>query len=387
MASNLGDAVRQLAAAACEPLDESRILTAEDEHEARALARYSAARDVDAAAVSVDSQRLLAALDRALFDRGLVRLAADRLTPIALYLRSRLVRDANATGGRTRGVVAMSTFGENAGFANQMFQYAFLKFYGLRHNLAVAAPPWDGEAVYGLASGRAQRPLRRVKGDPWSLTDLDFWERRRALIDVDFWGYFQNVPPCWHQHRAFLRRLFTPRNPWRDPIERWRERHQPAGTTLIAIHLRRGDYRIYGREKPWFRVIPEEWYLAWLDRIWPTLANPVLFVASDERAAVLPAFARYRPLTAEALEGELPQPRLIADLEIMARADYLAISNSSFSRMAAMLAAPAQRAFIPNVATSSFEPYDPWRWDRFWQRFGAPQPHSRWRLPRFMRRS
>lgn len=382
--------VRHLrAGAAAGDLAEGAIVAVAGERDLRALESLGDSLGAaEAAIVAVRAPASLARADRVLFDQGLIRLADDLFSPAALYLRSSRIADARATGGHARGVVAMSNLGHNAGFANQLFQYAFLKLYGLRHNAAVETPPWPGEAVYGIAPAPISRPRRMVKGDEWSIRDLALWEEKRPPIDVDFWGYFQNVPACWQLHRTFLRRLFTPLPAWREPVERWLAQHVPPGATLVAIHLRRGDYRRYDvAQKPWFRLIPEAWYLGWLARVWPTLERPVLFVASDERDAVLPAFERYAPLTADALERELPDPRQLADLEIMAHADLLAICNSSFSRMAAILAPEAQRAFIPSVATGTFEPYDPWRWDHFWHRFGAPETRRRSLLPRFLRRA
>ena len=268
----------------------------------------------------------------------------------------------------------------------QLFQYAFLKLYGLRNNAAVETPEWAGEKIYGIPHRGIRHPLAMRKGDEWSVLDLALWTMDRPPVNVDFWGYYQNVPPCWHAHRDFLRLLFTLREPWRAPVERWLARHRPNGATLVALHLRRGDYRNLAAEKPWFRPVPEEFYRRWLEALWPSLRNPVLFIASDDRDAVLPAFAEFAPVTAADAEADMPEPKLLADFAIMAAADVLAICNSSFSRMAAILAADAQRCFIPSFASAAFEPYDPWASDRFWQRFGAPEPRPRSRVPRFLRR-
>lgn len=344
---------------------------------------------LDAVVVVAQPTARLAALDRMLFDRGWLRVAdaPGPATQFLLYLRSALIADPHATGGRQRGAVAMSNLGHNAGFANQLFQYAFLKLYGLRNNAAIETPPWIGEEIYGIPPHPIARRRRMVKGDEWSVRDLALWTSDHPPIDVDFWGYYQNVPAVWRHHRAFLRRLFEPRRQWRAPVERWLARHRPPGTTLVAIHLRRGDYQRYDpAAKPWFRVIPEEWYLRWLDEIWPSLANPVLFVATDDREAVLPRFAAYAPLTARAAEEEMPEPHYLADFEIMAQADVLAICNSSFSRMAALLAPETQRCFIPALGPASFVPYEPWASDHFWQRFGAPATRRRSLLPRWLRR-
>src|SRR5262249_24893608 len=50
-------------------------------------------------------------------------------------------------------------------------------------------------------------------------------------------------------------------------------------------------------------------------------------------------------------------------------ADYLAICNSSYSRMAAILAEPTQKCFIPSFAMQCFVPYEPWMDPAFWARF------------------
>jgi hypothetical protein len=327
-----------------------------------------------------------AELHRSLFDRGFLDAGAAS-DDVAVFVRSSLIANPHAAGMGARSVIAMSNLGHNAGFANQLFQYAFLRLYGLRNDAAVETPQWSGEAVYGIDRRDISRPLPMLKGDEWSVRDLEFWTRARPPVNVDFWGYFQNPPPSWHQHRAFLRRLFTPCPAWSDPVRRWLDTHRPPGTTLVAIHVRRGDYLRYAATKPWFRPIPETWYLRWLAQIWPTLENPVLLVATDDRATVLPAFADYAPLTAADAESMMSEPRFLADFEIMAHADVLAVCNSSFSHMPALLAPPAQRCFIASIAAESFEPYDPWATDDFWRRFGAPTERRRSLLPRFLRGS
>ncbi|HUB95463.1 MAG TPA: alpha-1,2-fucosyltransferase [Stellaceae bacterium] len=324
-------------------------------------------------------------IHRALFDRGLFSITPPR-EEVSVYVQSALLANPSVAGEGAQSVIAMSNLGHNAGFANQLFQYSFLRLYGLRNDAAVETPAWIGEDVYGFARRPIARELPMVKGDQWSVRDLALWTDPRPPVNVDFWGYFQNPPPCWRAHRAFLRRLFAPLPPWREPISRWLERHRPPGTTLVAIHVRRGDYILYGSQKPWFRPIPEAWYLRWLAQIWPTLENPVLFVATDDRDAVLPAFAAYSPLVATDAEAEMPEPRFLADFEIMAQAELLAVCNSSFSHMAALLAPPRQRTFIASIEGESFEPYDPWATDDFWRRFGAPTARPRSLLPRFLRR-
>jgi len=346
------------------------------------LAELDAARvPLEAVVVIGTPAASQAALTRGLFDRGLLRVSASA------YVPSSLVNDPHSIGAGAQSVVAMSNLGHNAGFANQLFQYAFLRLYGLRNGAAVEAPSWVGEEVYGIPHRSITRTLPMVKGDEWSVRDLAFWIQKRPRVDVEFWGYFQNPPPVWRLHRDFLRRLFSPLPAWREPVRQWLEKYRPPGTTMVAIHVRRGDYVRLAAEKPWFRPIPAAWYLRWLAQIWPTLANPVLFVATDDRASVLPAFAAYHPLDASEAEAQLPEPRFLADFEILAQSDVLAACNSSFSHMAALLAAPTQSAFIASPTAESFEAWDPWATDDFWRRFGAPTARRRSLLPRFLRRT
>ena len=104
--------------------------------------------------------RALAPVDRALFDRGFLRVGDGEL----LYVRSSRISDPNAPGGRTEATIQMSNFGDNAGFANQLFQYAFLKLYGLRNNAAVETPEWAGEKIFGSAASRPRARAAHVEG-------------------------------------------------------------------------------------------------------------------------------------------------------------------------------------------------------------------------------
>jgi hypothetical protein len=142
---------------------------------------------IDAAILTAPAERRLADYDRVFFDHGLLRL--DDPETAALYLRSDRIMDPLAVGGRTRATVAMSNLGHNAGFANQLFQYAFLRLYGLRHNASVETPPWIGEELYGFPPHRISQRWRMKKGDEFSVRELALWSRNHPPVDVDFWGY------------------------------------------------------------------------------------------------------------------------------------------------------------------------------------------------------
>lgn len=312
-------------------------------------------------------------LRRSLFDRGLICIGSveiDGCTTLC-FLTSAAVRSLRGCHVGSRGHVTMSQLGNEGRFANQLFRYAHVKLYALRHGLTPAFPEWEGAQLFALEDKSSEGlHLSRLTFNGFAEDNGLLWEADDPPIDVDLNGYFQEIPACWQRHRQLLRRLFSlPTDP-QNAIDAWRDGVTRAGQrALVAIHVRRGDYRkLQQPDVPWFRLVPVDWYLDWLRAIWPTLRDPLLFVATDEPDVVLPRFAEF-----ETVSADFPQvkqlPAHVFDFEILRQADYLAICNSSFSRMAAILAPATQMCFLPSFQTQSFARYEPWIDPAFWARF------------------
>jgi glycosyltransferase involved in cell wall biosynthesis len=313
-------------------------------------------------------------LRRGLFDRGLICIGSVQVAGCTAFcfLTSAAVRSLRHCHVASRGYVTMSELVNTAGFANQLFRYAYVKLYALRHGLTPAFPEWDGNQLFGLEDEScAHLSFRRLTFNGFTTHHRLLWDEDHPPIDIDLNGYFQELPACWERHRPLLRRLFELAPEQKNAIDAWRQDVTRGGKrTLVAIHIRRGDYRQLQRpEVPWFRLVPECWYLDWLRTIWPTLSDPLLFVATDEPDGVLPVFAEFDSISAD---FDLPAQQLpshVRDFEVLRRADYLAICNSSFSRMAAILASSAQKCFVPWLQKRCFIPYEAWNDDAFWERF------------------
>jgi hypothetical protein len=327
------------------------------------------------------SERNAWKLWRSLFDRGLVWIgSADVSGSKALcFLASDAVRFLCQLNGESRGHISMSDLEQDGRFANQLFRYSFAKLYALRHGLTAAFPAWEGKRFFGLDDLSCEGlvfPRLSFKG--FSDDDRQLWESDDPPINIDLQGYFQEIPECWRRQRPLLRRLLQLPPEHSYAIDAWRQGITDGGRrTLVAIHVRRGDYRTLQRkDHPWFRIVPEDWYLEWLRTIWPTLCEPRLFVATDEPDAILPRFQEFEMISPT---GEVaPLPDHVRDFEILRRADYLAICNSSFFRMAAILAPSTQKCFLPSFETQGFEPYEPWIDTAFWARFANSwHPHLR----------
>lgn len=316
-----------------------------------------------------------ARLTRDLFDRGLVRTSSCAVPGGVAhgYLASALVATLNGQHGATRGRVTVSTLGRNGRFANQLFQYSYAKLYALRHGLTAAFPAWDGEALYALDDPRCTgEPLERWSFAGFTDDDRKLWTWASPPADLDLEGYFQETPPCWRPHRPLLRRMFGLSGGRHEAIDAWRRRVTGDGRrTLVAVHVRRGDYRRLQHEVAYFRLVPEAWYVEWLRALWPTLRDPLLFVATDEPDAIGPAFAEFETVTA-AFDGPAATlPDHVRDFEVLRRADHLAICNSSYARMAAILAPDGQRCWLPSMRERRFLPYEPWIDPAFWVRFAG----------------
>jgi hypothetical protein len=293
------------------------------------------------------------------------------IAPI-VFARSARLTNVRLAGMDGDGIVAMTGLGRRGRFGNQLFQYAFLKMYSLYAGASPAVPPWQGEALFGFADRRpGGERLVPLVYFPFDDDDLVLWEMDASPVNTNFTGYFQEIPAAWLPHRGFLRSLFTLTDAARLPLQATVDRLHDDGRTIVAIHVRQGDYLDSDPVRdPWFRPVPLALYRNLLAELWPQLKRPLLYVASDDPAAAA-AFADYEQasLADPALAGV---PDHVRDFFLLSAADVLALCNSSFSRMAALLADPSQRCFLPSFGTDAappgFAPYDAWADRAFWAR-------------------
>lgn len=342
----------------------------------------AAIADIVALAASISGLKVLRLLaepsqisefDRRFFDVGFVRIREAR-NPWSgdgstAYIRSDQIEDLDLLGEPTGGVIAMSLLGSFGRFANQLFQYAFLKLYGLRTNTAPQFYPWVGNLLYGADAPTPQPGLVRQGFPEFNGIERYLWSTSDPLVNVDFAGFFQELPITWRHHKGLIRRLLRPAPAYSDPIDAWLSGHRGPNSTLIGIHIRRGDYGEFDHQKmPWFQFIPIEWYLDLLDQIWTSVERPTLLFASDEPNLSL-RFRDYDPLRVPATQLIGHEVSYFGDFHALSRCDMLTVINSSYSRMAALLAPDTQIAFIPDIVEKRFVQYDPWEDDSFWQRF------------------
>ena len=269
--------------------------------------------------------------------------------------------------------ITMSKLGMHGRFANQLFQYMFLHTYAAKHELEVQTSPWIGENLFEIEPAPITDKLANYY-EPLHKTGEPKGPPEKEAINRDFHGYGQYHTSWFAPYESMIRRLFAEREEVMDRLDPASEKFHDAGYTTVGIHLRRGDY---GRLI--YYITPVQWYLNWLQVIWPLLDDPVLFVASEDRSLV-DAFAAYKPFTTESLGVDLkndplslytyqrydldhPQPHLMdffPDWSLLKDCEYLAIPNSTFSFVPAMLSHNLVRCWRSHLPTQGFREIDPW---------------------------
>ena len=259
-----------------------------------------------------------------------------------------------------RPVVACSTLGAVGRFGNQVLQYGFLRLYAARHGLELETPDWVGRELFGCRESPVAPGRRVVTELELGIFAADF-DRRPPAVGADIWGWFQVEAKTLAPQRDLFRSLFQLQPSFAAPLAEAEVRLRSRGRTLVGVHLRRGDYVVTGNPLAdrLYRASPTSLYAEWLERLWPTLERPVLFVASDE-AEGLEELVEFRPETAQTLGLEIASASYLPDFFLLSRSAAIAISNSTFSFAAALLAAPEATFVRPVSAGRRLEPFSPW---------------------------
>lgn len=258
--------------------------------------------------------------------------------------------DPHAETGR----VGMTTLGTNGRFGNQLLQYGILRLYGAVHGLQVEAPDWIGRDLFGFDDPLPRSALRLVReGETDVIAGLASPESG-GQRDVDLWGYFCGPTGRWAAHRGRFRALFHWQGAFAAIAHATQGRLAALGGDIVALHLRRGDFVSDGHWIP-----PNRWYLDRLQALWPTLDRPRLYIASDDPAAAA-EFAAFAPLSEADLGRSPAGAEFLLDFLVLTMADWLLLSNSSFSFTAAMLNRKARGVFRPHPDLGGLVAIDPW---------------------------
>lgn len=280
----------------------------------------------------------LAALQSSLADKGL-----------------RLRRPATVPAG-TRPRITSSTLANRGRFAHNALEYVLLRLYAEKFGYVLETPDWVGGAFFDINDPPQSGPLPPLLFPRRRLND---WITGQAahppLAERDMLS-----PLFLFEHKeAYRERVLSwlkPRSVWTPWLAPAVERLRAGGATVVAIHIRRGDFVTFG-----YPITETDWYLAWLREIWPELERPVLYLASDDLAAVRQAFAEFRPLVRADVAPEWPGLEYLQDFHVLTQADVVGISAASgFSQLAARLNRRARLFVEPDMEARRIRPFLPW---------------------------
>ena len=282
----------------------------------------------------------LAALRATLADRGL-----------------RLVRPAamGATGPRPPRVTS-STLATKGRFAHTVLEYVLVRLYAETYGYVLETPDWVGGTFFELDDPPQSGPLPPLLFPRRTINELVSGTSARAPIaDRDILSplfLFEHKQAYRERVQSWLR----PRQVWAPHLDPAVERLRAAGATVVAIHIRRGDFVTCN-----YPITETAWYVDWLRELWPQLDRPVLYLASDDLPAVRHAFADFRPLTRADVVEEWAGLDFLQDFHVLMNADVVGISAASgFSLLAARLNTRARLFVEPDVTARRIRPFAPW---------------------------
>ena len=247
--------------------------------------------------------------------------------------------------------ISMRTFGQNGRFANQLFQYAFLRFYAREHGLKVEIPSWVGKYLFETTEDNISKEFVQVIVE--TKAQLDASCDAAPLRDVDFWGYFQDVD-YYCKDIDFFRHLFQPvPSIEQELMNSWASLREHD---VVGLHMRYGDYGC-----GYFFETPSRWVIKELDALWDKLNNPVLYIATDD-SRVRRLFKRFRPLLQDDIFQNITCcPRYYCDFWALTQVNSaLLIANSSFSYCASLLNTQCSLMFRPSLRQKRMLTYSPW---------------------------
>ena len=269
-------------------------------------------------------------------------------------LGTAIERPANSDPNRP--TVTSSTLASHGRFAHNVLEYVLVRLYAEKHGYVLETPEWVGGYVFEIDDPPPTRKHRPFYYPRQFLNrHIDGSATTPPISGVDFRSPLFLLNHA-EEHRDRVRSWLRPRQIWAPFLDPAMERLRSLGDTVVAIHIRRGDFVGFN-----YPITETGWYVRWLREIWPTLTRPVLYVASDDLAAVRADFAEFAPVVRADVAPDWPQLDFLQDFHVLTRADVVGISVASgFSLLAAQLNETARLVVAPDLAAGRVQPFFPW---------------------------
>lgn len=252
--------------------------------------------------------------------------------------------------------ICSSTLATHGRFAHNALEYILIRLYAEKYGYVLETPEWVGGYYFQIDDPLRSRPLRPL-----------YFPRRviNRLLTGD--APFPPISNCdilsplflfehREEYRERVQSWLQPRKVWRPFIDPAMERLRSRGDTVIAIHIRRGDFVKFK-----YPLTQTAWYVDWLRGIWDTVKNPVLYLASDDLDGVRRDFAQFRPVVRQDVCDPWPGLEYLQDFNVLANADIVGISAASgYSVLAARVNTGVRLCVEPDMERQCIRPFLPW---------------------------
>jgi hypothetical protein len=271
-------------------------------------------------------------------------------------------------------LVQMSTLGRNGRFGNQIFQYFFLRTVQDKLGYEIRNPIWLGDKLFNLESNKelisSALPIdwgavaQRTDTPELDLQRIDYLMSKHNTNSLDISGYFHYHTKNLRPYKNFFLSVFKINN---SLISRIYERLDILNIRcVIAVHVRATDYISLEKESGGFgyAMSPnfDEIKLK-LDELQDSKEGAIVYLASDDlsySSKELNLLGIKHITCRDIFPEESAYEDLFTDFSLLSLANYILISNSSFSFSAAMLNQNAKLFFRPCIKTKKYLPFDPW---------------------------
>lgn len=261
-------------------------------------------------------------------------------------------------------VVAMTNFGSNGRFANQLFQYLFLQLVARRQSAIVQVPGWVGCELFGCHNPEPLLKLKEWREPVEDLSKRDaflgcewvkhFTERNPGFSSVNYSGYYMGHSRDLLPDRDFIRGLFRFVPKFVEFSNRRLAKLRSRRPRILAVHLRRGDYGY-----SYFFRAPCAWYENWIRHQGLNPAEWIIYICSENPAPYRHRFKGFETADASDL-GASSALATYLDFYVLTQADHVLISNSSYSFMAAMLNEKSTSFARPCAQSEQLISFNPW---------------------------
>ncbi|MBK7001212.1 MAG: hypothetical protein IPH35_14940 [Rhodoferax sp.] len=244
------------------------------------------------------------------------------------------------------------SLGSAGRFAHQMVDYLGLRYHADCYGLPVETPDWPGHYIFELNDPfPTKRRKQQIRRNGLWLEQQVTGHGVGALAGRDFYSIGGLVGRFTTDHVRKARQIFAIRPQWNPVLTPLLDALRARGRTVVSVHIRMGD--LSGNTPPL------NWYVEWLQSLWPTLDSPVLYLASDDLQAALPAFAAYQPLSLNDIAVPRPALEWLQDFYVLMHSDVVANSAGGFCMMANILNIQGRQFFRPQFQQKRLISFSP----------------------------